>query len=167
MAATRRRACLADRFTTRVIPAKEQPLSNPPPPTIDLGPHKEDPSGITESAPPPEVPTGLGDRAARGAVWSMIQLMASKVVSIVALLVLSWLVGSQDYGYVGLVYGVAAFVNLIQQAGIRDVLIQRGQEFEKWAAPAFWLSLLMGFLSTLVMFAAAPVAAWFFNDLRI
>jgi O-antigen/teichoic acid export membrane protein len=56
---------------------------------------------------------------------------------------------------------------LIQQAGLREILIQRQGHFNRWANPAFWMSLTLGCMGALIMVMLAPVAAWMYEDWRL
>jgi PST family polysaccharide transporter len=52
---------------------------------------------------------------------------------------------------------------VIEQAGVGDVLVQRGK-FRLWAVPGFWLSLVLGTLSTSLILLSAPIATWIYGD---
>ncbi|HWB19453.1 MAG TPA: oligosaccharide flippase family protein, partial [Phycisphaerales bacterium] len=52
---------------------------------------------------------------------------------------------------------------LIQQAGLRDILIQRQSHFRIWANPAFWLSLSMGIVAWFVLILLAPISVHFYK----
>src|SRR5688572_5777825 len=115
-------------------------------------------------APPPAPAPGLADRTFGGFAWLAAQTVASKAISFAAQIVLAWILVPGDFGYVGLAMTVAAFVGLLQQAGVRDVLIQRQDAaFRRWATPAFWMSLALGLVAAAVMAAAAPLAAAVFR----
>lgn len=109
----------------------------------------------------------VGNRTASGFAWFAVQAVGVKIVGVACQVALAYLLGSADYGYVSLAYLVATFASLIQQGGLRDMLIQRGREFDKWASDAFWMALAQGVASTVFMIVAAPAAAWFFHDQRL
>src|SRR5687767_7719447 len=81
--------------------------------------------------------------------------------------ILARLLLPEAWGMIGMAYSVTAFAGLIQQAGIREILIQRQSHFGRWANPAFWMSLTLGCLGALVMVILAPVAAWMYEDSRL
>src|SRR4051812_23187819 len=70
----------------------------------------------------------------------------------------------EAWGLVGEAYSVTAFAILIQQAGLREILIQRQGHFGRWANPAFWMSLTLGCLGALAMVILAPIAGWMYED---
>ena len=94
----------------------------------------------------------------------MAQTVGSKVVNMAGQVILAWLLVPADWGLIGLAYTVTAFAALIQQAGLREILIHRHEHFERWANAAFWMSLALGCLGAAVMAAAAPLAAWMYEE---
>ena len=109
----------------------------------------------------------LGERAAHGFAFMMVQTLASKLFTTVRQIVLAWLLVREDFGLVGLAMTVSAFTDLTQEMGLGAVLIQRHRAFRRWANPAFWMTLASGIAATLVLIGAAPVAAWFYRKPEI
>ena len=89
--------------------------------------------------------------------------MLAKLTGFAADIVLAWFLTRGDFGAVGLAVAIAALFGTIQQAGLRDILTQRQKRFGRWATPAFWMSLALGLLCTLLMAASAPVLAQLFD----
>lgn len=106
--------------------------------------------------PPPE---SLGARTARGFVWLLAQTVGGKLINIGGQVVLAWLLRPADFGRVGLAYTVSAFGGLLMYAGVREILVQRQEHFGRWVNAAFWLSLVLGIASAVVMAVTAPVVA--------
>lgn len=122
----------------------------------------------------PEIPENLGatgpsltGTAARGFVWLAAQSVASKAVGMVGQVALAWLLAPGDFALIALAYTVTTFAGLLQQAGLREVLVHRHRRIGLWATPAFWMSLAMGTLGAALMLAAAPLAAWTFEEPRV
>jgi O-antigen/teichoic acid export membrane protein len=121
-------------------------------------------------APPPPVPeasAALGGQTARGVVWFGLQTGVVKAVNLAGQLALAYLLAAEDFGHVGLTYTVGMLGSLVARAGVREVLISRGQDFARWANAAFWMSFVLGCAGTAVMLAAAPLAGWFYKDGRL
>ncbi len=118
-------------------------------------------------ARPPKQVEAIGHHAARGFSFYLAQLLGIKLVNVAGQIVLSWLLGTTDYGFLGLAATVVMFISLIQQAGVREVLVQRGARFARWSGAAFWISLASGVLGLLLILAAAPLAARFYHDSRL
>jgi PST family polysaccharide transporter len=92
------------------------------------------------------------------------QIGGMKLVNLAGQFILSWLLAGKDYGNVSEAYVVATFVSLLGHMGLREMLIRRWQEWDKWVTPAFWMSLTLGLFSTGIMVGCAPAAAWFFKN---
>jgi PST family polysaccharide transporter len=125
---------------------------------------------FTIAAPPPapaRIERPLGHATARGFAWSISQALTVKIVNFGGQIVLSWVLLTRDYGYVGLALTIATFTALIQQAGIRDVLVQRGRHYDLWAGPAFMLSLFTGLLGAALLVASAPFVSRFYHEPRL
>jgi PST family polysaccharide transporter len=115
-------------------------------------------------APPRPQPGTLAQKTVSGFFWLTAQTLGSKLVNMVGQVVLARLLLPEAWGLVGEAYSVTAFAVFIQQAGLREILIQRQSHFNRWANPAFWMSLTLGCLGALVMVILAPVAAWMYED---
>ncbi len=92
------------------------------------------------------------------------QGVTAKVLAVVGQIVLARFLGPRKWGLVGLAYTVFGFANLIQQSGVREVLIHRQARFYRWANAGFWMSLTGGLLAGAIMAAAAPLAAHFYSQ---
>ncbi len=65
----------------------------------------------------------------------------------------------RDYGVVALAYSVTAFTGILQKDGLREILVSRRSQFDRFANAAFWMSLATGLTVSLLTVAAAPLAA--------
>ena len=116
-------------------------------------------TAIVDYEPLRETPVdGLGATTARGMLWLVGQTVGSKAVSTVGQVVLAWLLTPNDFGLVALAYTVSAFASLVQQAGLKEILVQRQRHFTRWANAAFWMSLALSCGAGLLMAGAAPLA---------
>ncbi|HEV8292754.1 MAG TPA: lipopolysaccharide biosynthesis protein, partial [Tepidisphaeraceae bacterium] len=109
----------------------------------------------------------LAQKTVSGFFWLTAQTLGSKLVNMVGQVILARLLLPEAWGLVGEAYAITAFAILIQQAGLREILIQRQDHFRRWANPAFWMSLTLGCMGALVMVILAPVAAWMYEDSRL
>lgn len=94
----------------------------------------------------------------------MAQTLGAKLVGIFGQVALAWYLRPEDFGAVGLAYTVSAFAGLIQQGGLKEILIQRQRHFTRWANAAFWLSIALALLAASIMMLAAPVAARLYDS---
>lgn len=107
---------------------------------------------------PPKVGS-LAQKTAGGFAWTMVQTVVTKVVNFVSTIVLAKLLLQSDFGVAGTAFAIATFANLIQEAGLQQILIHRQAEFGKQANAAFWMSVATGLLGgTLMSVLALPAA---------
>jgi PST family polysaccharide transporter len=64
-------------------------------------------------------------------------------------------------------YTVTTFVDLIQQAGVNQVLIHRHTSYRTWLNPAFWMSMTTGLLASVVVLVCAPLAATVYGEPKL
>ncbi len=109
----------------------------------------------------------LEKRVVRGFAWMMAQSLGAKSVYMAGQIALAWLLLPRDFGLLGLSLTFTSFATILQQAGLRETLIQRQRRFERWAGSAFWMSLALGGMAALALLAAAPFAARIYRDPQI
>src|SRR5690349_9568064 len=111
---------------------------------------RNEPTDVAATAgPAPAAP--LGDRAARGLYWLLGQSLILKVVGLGGQIGLSWFLTREQFDLVAWSLSVATFANLIQEAGIYQILVNRQARFRQWAGPAFWLAVLLGLTAGILM----------------
>lgn len=115
------------------------------------------------TSPQPPAQKTLGQRAIRGVLVYTGQSLALRATSLVTQVALAWLLTRDDFGLISLTYMVASIVTLARRAGVRDVLVHRGDRMHLWATPAFWLSVGSGVLSSVMLVIAAPIVSWVFH----
>jgi len=125
------------------------------------------PSATSESPPTLGPPDALGQQAASGLLWMTTQTIFTKALVVVSQIILAWKLQEKDFALVALAFAAAAFPSLVQQIGVREVLIQRHREFEALANPATWLSLTIGLLTALAIAVAGPIAAQIYDEPKL
>lgn len=126
---------------------------DPPPPT----------SSATVTA------TGsLGKAVGRGFSWLTVSLVAGKCFGAIAQLLLGRWISDEQFRDFAIVASFAAVVKVFQDGGVPQLLIQRGKdEFDRLLGPAFWLSLAFGMCGGLLLAAAAPFIADFYETPKL
>ena len=111
-------------------------------------------------------PVGLATHSARGLVYLFASSTVAKLVSFSSYIVLGYLLSEGDFGVFGLACTITAFIQVIEQGGVGDVLVRR-KRLRPWAIPAFWLAACLGVLSCLLIAAAAPIASALFGNRQL
>ncbi|MDX9911678.1 MAG: lipopolysaccharide biosynthesis protein [Phycisphaerales bacterium] len=105
----------------------------------------------------------LGQKTARGMAMLTAQTLLGKVISSLGQLVLAWILVPEAFGLVALAYTVMSFSRIIEQIGLREILIRAQDRFERWENSAMWLAGLLGLGVGVVTLATAPLAATLFE----
>jgi O-antigen/teichoic acid export membrane protein len=87
---------------------------------------------------------------------------ATKVVGFVTQIWLLYLLDKDDFGVVTKIGTITAFILLIAQSGVTDVLVHR-KAFDRWSIPGFWLALTLGLTSCVLIAISAPIGAWLYG----
>jgi O-antigen/teichoic acid export membrane protein len=106
----------------------------------------------------------LTHRAASGFFWMLGQTVGSKIFGFATQIVLARLLAPRDFGLVALAYAAVAFVAMIRNTGIQQILVQRHKHFRRWVNPAFWFEFSVGLATAAMLVVAAPVAAAVFHS---
>ncbi len=109
----------------------------------------------------------LGATTVGGFAIMLGQTMGTKAVNVVGQIALAWLLDPEHFGLIGLAYTMTAFASLVQQFGLREVLVHRRAEFARLSSAAAWVSVGTAVLGTLLLLILAPVAAAMYSEPRL
>jgi O-antigen/teichoic acid export membrane protein len=90
--------------------------------------------------------SSLSQKVFSGVVWIIIQTATTKIISFSAQIVLAWILLPSDFGKISLTYTVTNIGLLLQNFGLKEVLISRGKSFYAYLPLARSLSLLTGII---------------------
>jgi len=111
--------------------------------------------------------SGLGRRALRGGVVSLIGTYGSAVLQLVAAVVLARLLTPDDFGLVAIVIVLTSFAPLLIDFGLGDATMQRMKITEGQVSSLFWLNTMIGVGIALLVAVSGPLVSWIFNDARL
>ena len=97
-------------------------------------------------------------------VWLGIQIVALKPINALGQVMLAWFIAPEVLGLVAMAFTVTTFVDLIQQAGVNQVLIHRHTSYRLWSSPAFWMTMAMGFLASVIIVVSARLVAQIYSE---
>lgn len=106
----------------------------------------------------------LTHKASRGFAWFLAQSAGVNLMTLLQLYFLGTLLSEQDWGLFGMVAVVTSLLMTMQASGVNQLLVQRQQEFRRWANAAFWISLTMGLATAFAVAASAPLLAWWYHE---
>ncbi len=103
----------------------------------------------------------LNRRTTRSIAVMSAKTTLMKFVSAAGQLALAALLLDEAFGIIAIAFTIRAYANLIQDMGVREVLIAKQETMNRWVNAGFWLVLFLGFgAAALMAIAAFPVAAF-------
>jgi len=109
----------------------------------------------------------LGRRTASGGAIAIGAQVVKMALQLATLAVMARLLAPEDFGLVAMAATVTIFVGLFTDLGLSAATVQRRDIDQGTVSALFYINLAMGALVMLAAMAAAPLAAWFFDDERV
>ncbi len=108
----------------------------------------------------------MGQRVAKGAIWTMAANAARISSAILILPVLTRLLTPEDFGLIQIAAPFLFFLMVFSDLGIQPALVVADKPSDKLWSTAFWTGLGAASLLTVILILAAPAVAVFFNEPR-
>jgi O-antigen/teichoic acid export membrane protein len=102
-----------------------------------------------------------------GFIWTSFQTVGTKLISLVAQLLLAWLLLPEDFGKVSIALSITSIVFIIQNFGLSDVLVNRGKMFATVYNLAKTLSSVVAVLCISITIIAAFLGGYIYEDTDI
>ena len=107
------------------------------------------------------------ETAVKGAKWVVLSTLVSNACRPVFTIILARLLVPSDFGLIAYTTIFMGIVNLVQDIGLSQALIQQQREIQKSADVVYTLNVTLGIIWYLAAFGLAPYLADFFNDVRV
>lgn len=109
----------------------------------------------------------LGRKVALGAATMGGLQFLAKVLDLLAMVVLARILTPEDFGLVAIAVSVLLIANSVTELPVLDVLVQRDEIGEEDVQTAFTLTMLRGFLVSVLIVASSWPIASFYEDARL
>jgi len=109
----------------------------------------------------------LGGRTVRGGAVAITAQALKFIITIGATSVLARLLTPQDYGLIGMVAFVTAFVSLYKDLGLAAATIQRPEISFDQISTLFWINVSLSVAVCIFTAAIAPLVSWFYGEPRL
>ena len=113
--------------------------------------------------------TGLRSTVTAGVLWSMFSIAVGKGASLIAQLILGWLLSKEDFALYAIAISWSTIVMAVRNGGTQRLLIQKGAQYSELAAIYLKFALLVNIGGCAILIAAAPILSDLYNsqDLRM
>lgn len=109
----------------------------------------------------------IRERTLIGAGWMILWRVATRLLGFVSTLVLARVLVPADFGLVAIATTYIAAFDAFSIFGLQDAIIRSPEYDRHMLDTAFTLSVVRGFLNTLIIAGTAPIAAHFFAEPRL
>jgi PST family polysaccharide transporter len=96
-------------------------------------------------------------------VWMLLSTGLGKTASLIAQVVLGWVLVKEDFGLYALAFSISSSVSLLRNGGAHQILIQRGEEYDQLAPKIIKFSFIFNIVACLVLVVIAPISAKAYN----
>jgi PST family polysaccharide transporter len=103
--------------------------------------------------------------AVRGTFWGYVTYFSGKLIVFFSTVILARLLTRDDFGVVGYALVVIGLLDVLSDLGIGAALVYHRDD-PRAASTAFWLGLVIGAILFGLSWLAAPLAGWYFKDVR-
>jgi polysaccharide transporter, PST family len=106
----------------------------------------------------------LREKAINGVMWSATQTWGVRLISFVVMVALARLVAPEAFGLVAYATVFISFAQIFVDQGFSDAIVQFAQLSREHLDTAFWISILMGGILTIVSVFASDAIAGLFRE---
>src|SRR5690554_984763 len=106
----------------------------------------------------------LKARTSAGVLWSFLEQLFTRGISILVTLLLARFLTPEDYGLVATMAVFIAIAGAIMESGIREAVIRKLNPDSGYFSTAFYANLLLSLASYAFLYISAPFIASFYNE---
>lgn len=111
--------------------------------------------------------TDLKSRSVRGGAVTMLAQASKFVFNLGSTMVLARLLAPEDYGLIGMVSVFVNFIHIFKDLGLSTATVQSPEINHKQVSTLFWVNIVLGCVTSLLVIALAPAVAWFYKEPRL
>ncbi len=108
----------------------------------------------------------LTARVVKGGTWVFAGKIAGRGLTMVKILVLARLLAPEDFGLFGIAMLAMATIGTFTKTGFDAALVQRRDDARAHLDTAWTVQIIRGLVLAFLLFAAAPLVGWFFEEPR-
>lgn len=106
----------------------------------------------------------VGSRITSGLVWSVFSIAVGKGASLIAQLILGWLLSKEDFALYAIAISWSTIVMALRNGGSQRLLIQKGTQYADLAVMYLKFALLFNVGGFAILMAAAPILSGLYDS---
>jgi O-antigen/teichoic acid export membrane protein len=99
----------------------------------------------------------------KSGIWVQAANFLQLGVNFVVTAILARLLYPDDFGLIGIIFVYTTFITIFTRVGFGSAIIQKQDADQQQISTLYWLSLIFGLFSAIILFVTAPLAAWFYG----
>lgn len=99
-----------------------------------------------------------------GISWSAFERLSVQGIQFVVFVLMARILVPTDYGLVSMLAFFIVIAQLIAEGGLSQAIIRKLDRTEEDCSTAFWVNLAIGIGLYLILFVAAPLVSWFYEE---
>ncbi len=99
-----------------------------------------------------------------GISWSAFERFSVQGIQFVVFVLMARILVPTDYGLVSMLAFFIVIAQLIAEGGLSQAIIRKLDRTEEDCSTAFWVNLAIGIGLYLILFVAAPLVSWFYEE---
>lgn len=109
-------------------------------------------------------PEGLKQRSVRGSFATVLSQGAKVVIQLSSQIILARLLFPAEFGILAMAYPVLAFVQVFNDIGLGQAIVQRPTLVSAQVSALFWVNVAIGSALACLIAMAAPVIGWMYGE---
>ena len=109
----------------------------------------------------------LTQQSTRGGIQMIIGQVSKLLINFVSLMVLSRLLGAEEYGLLAMIVIILGIAEVFKDFGLTSAVIQAEEITPKEKTNLWWINVLIGFAIMAILCLLSPVIAWVYQEDRL
>ena len=114
--------------------------------------------------PSQQIRKGLGNRITSGLLWSVLSIAVGKGASLIAQIILGWLLSKEDFALYAIAISWSTIVMALRNGGTQRLLIQKGAQYSDLAVMYLKFALLFNLGGFAILTMAAPILSGLYDS---
>ncbi len=106
----------------------------------------------------------LSHKVVQGGIWNFALTFSNRIIGFIRTIILARMLAPEDFGLFGIAFLAIRTLESFTQTGLDFALIQKKENIESYLDTSWTVSIIRGFILSLIIFLSAPLIANFFNS---
>ncbi|MCC5797760.1 MAG: lipopolysaccharide biosynthesis protein [Methylophaga sp.] len=111
--------------------------------------------------------TSLAQKTLTGLIWNLAEQFTVRGITVIVTLLLAYFLSPEDFGLLAMMVVFISIASALMDSGFKQALIRLPEATQVDFNTAFYANIVLGIISYLILFAAAPSIAGFYEEERL